>query len=292
MSAVRSKVDVYPLSLFTAHPEEESEWDPEGGGGISPGAAVNPGPVKHYSAQARSMRLKSRIDRDGAPVRSVEGVLLVHVHNHPHVLLFRQRAQSLGVLPLTGQFGTSGPQMAFRLPGGKCRKDESEVRAMYRKLGRHLLGEPKAPFGDRLNAPVGATPGGGGVIGVSGGGVVASALSPNEDSQPPPTASRAESLFRVGEVLAQWYRPSFDRLMYPYLPPHIIQAKETRTVFLIHITMKDMNSGGLRLAVGAPTRAMELVAVPLFELLDNAGKYGAVASSIPHVISRLHVNYC
>jgi hypothetical protein len=373
--ASRSKVDVYPLSLFVAQ-ADDVEWGANGEGGGADGSgstnnnssaggggggnaagssgtgsnsinANNPGPPKDYSAQARMIRLMRRIDRDGGPIRSVEGVLLVHLHNHPHVLLFRQKSKSLAVLQHTGLYGTANQQAAYKLPGGKCRRDESEVKAMYRKLGRLLLGDAKTPHatpewggpGGSSGVVGGATPGGsaqgasgsnnpvnlGGsgagannptattssnsnthalILNPSGVGVV----SPNEDSQPPAApaapASQVESLFRVGEVLALWHRPSFDRPMYPYIPPHVTQVKETRTIFLIHVTMQDITSGGLMLNVGGggsnrrgggsstSNQQMELVAVPLFELFDNAGKYGVVASGIPHAVSRLHVNFC
>ena len=292
--AARSKVDVFPLASLVA--QDGDEWDAEAAASGSPGPSIQiqqTQQTKDYSAQARLLRLKRRYDRDGGatPVRSVDGVILVHVHSHPHVLLFRQKARTLGVLPLTGQFSTGGPQAAFRLPGGKCRRDEGEVEAMYRKLGRHLLGEPKAPFtsgkSDRPSVVVGNTPG-------SVGGVDVANDENGADASRPQHASRATTVFRVGEVLALWHRPSFDRLMYPYIPAHVTQVKETRTLFLIHVMLDE--SAALRLTTsgggGGSSSTLELVAVPLFELLDNAAKYGAVASSIPHIVSRLHINYC
>jgi cleavage and polyadenylation specificity factor subunit 5 len=178
---------------------------------------------------------------------------------------------------------------------------------MYRKLGRTLLGDPKAapPLGatgtgasSNISNTAGSTTGVGIsslVLNAGGGG----AVGMNEDSQPPVAlggaGSSAETHFRVGEVLGVWYRPSLDRHMYPYCPPHVTRPMEVRTIFLIHVldVFSAASAGGLRLVTGGGYDGqMELVAVPLFELMDNAGKYGIVASSIPYVVSRLHINFC
>lgn len=36
---------------------------------------------------------------------------------------------------------------------------------------------------------------------------------------------------------------------------------------------------------------MKLLAVPLFELYDNSGRYGAQLSTIPHLLSRFDFKY-
>ena len=50
--------------------------------------------------------------------RSVEAVLLIHVHRHPHVLVLQSCATP----------------SAFRLPGGRLRHGEGELEGMRRKL--------------------------------------------------------------------------------------------------------------------------------------------------------------
>lgn len=65
--------------------------------------------------EARFARLRDDFDRIGKR-RSVEGVLLVHEHNLPHVLLL--------------QLGTA----FFKLPGGELNPDEDELEGLKRLL--------------------------------------------------------------------------------------------------------------------------------------------------------------
>ncbi len=34
--------------------------------------------------------------------------------------------------------------------------------------------------------------------------------------------------WEVSELVGVWWRPAFDALMYPYIPPHITKPKESR----------------------------------------------------------------
>ncbi|MEW5318140.1 MAG: hypothetical protein WDW38_009386 [Sanguina aurantia] len=70
---------------------------------------------KDHNVAERMARLKSNYDRDGMR-RSVDGVLLVHEHNHPHVLLL--------------QYGMH----FFKLPGGRLKPGEDAVTGLRRKL--------------------------------------------------------------------------------------------------------------------------------------------------------------
>lgn len=206
----RPKVDVYPHTNYVS--------------------AQRPAARKHtdQSAQAKLGRMKARFDAHGA-IRSVEAVMLVHVHDHPHVLLLET---------------TIGTNQIYRLPGGKCRRDEDEIECLLRKLDKKVFG-------------------------------VADSSNERKGPAAPPC--------RVGELLATWIRPNFDPLMYPYKPVHVTHEKEIRSVYLVHLHSE------------APMRIpsdCNLVAVPLFELFDNAGRFGAVIAGVPHNLSRLHVNLC
>ena len=207
MTTARPKIDVYPHSNYV-HTQ----------GGPS---------RKHQdqSPQAKLQRMKARFEAHGA-IRSVEGVLLVHLHGHPHVLLLET---------------TVGTNSVFRLPGGKCRGDEDDAQCLVRKLHKKVFGR-------------------------------------TDDA-----AAASEPPFRVGELLATWCRPNFDPLMYPYKPAHVTAEKETRSLYAVHLdaeaTMRIPSEYGL-------------VAVPLFELFDNAARFGAVIAGIPHNVSRMHVNLC
>ena len=48
---------------------------------------------KDSSVQARLLRMEEQYEREGQR-RTVEGVLLVHQHKHPHVLLLQMQAGS------------------------------------------------------------------------------------------------------------------------------------------------------------------------------------------------------
>jgi len=100
---VNRTINLYPLSNYTFGTKEPLfEKDP--------------------SVEARFQRLRDEFDKIGQR-RSVEGVLLVHEHNLPHVLLL--------------QLGTA----FFKLPGGELNPGEDEIeglkRHMTETLGRH-----------------------------------------------------------------------------------------------------------------------------------------------------------
>ncbi|EFN55436.1 hypothetical protein CHLNCDRAFT_12869, partial [Chlorella variabilis] len=78
---------------------------------------------KDSSVTQRLERLKEKYAREGLR-RSVEAVLVVHEHGHPHVLVL--------------QMGAS----FFKLPGGRLRPGEDEAEGMLRKL--HSLLAPPA----------------------------------------------------------------------------------------------------------------------------------------------------
>eukprot|EP00996_Jenningsia_fusiforme_P001582 NODE_2455_length_1197_cov_29.896341_g2240_i0.p1 GENE.NODE_2455_length_1197_cov_29.896341_g2240_i0~~NODE_2455_length_1197_cov_29.896341_g2240_i0.p1 ORF type:complete len:230 (+),score=38.69 NODE_2455_length_1197_cov_29.896341_g2240_i0:237-926(+) len=93
-------------------------------------------PEKDFSQTARLQRLKEKYDVEGMR-RTVEGLLLVHQHNHPHVLLL--------------QMGNN----FFKLPGGRCKFDEDEVSCLKRKLTKKLsppnqYAQPAWEVGDLL----------------------------------------------------------------------------------------------------------------------------------------------
>lgn len=79
---------------------------------------------KDTSVAARLERMERNYVHQGMR-RSVEGVLLVHNNNHPHILLL--------------QIGTT----FFKLPGGKLRVNEDPVEGLKRKLTTRLC--PNVP---------------------------------------------------------------------------------------------------------------------------------------------------
>lgn len=79
-------------------------------------------PEKDKSVKARFDRMKREFPEKGCK-RSVEAVLLVHKHQHPHALVLQIGNEHRGF---------------FKLPGGKANSDESDEEAMMRKLQRKL----------------------------------------------------------------------------------------------------------------------------------------------------------
>ncbi|ETO35667.1 hypothetical protein RFI_01396 [Reticulomyxa filosa] len=87
----------------------------------------------------------------------------------------------------------------------------------------------------------------------------------------------------IGELISQWWRPNFETVTYPYIPPHVSSPKECRKMFLVQL-----QSQGL---FGVP-KNLKLLAVPLFEMYSNAHRYGATLASLPQLLSRIHLVIC
>lgn len=83
--------------------------------------------------------------------------------------------------------------------------------------------------------------------------------------------------WEIGDCLAQWWRPNFETFMYPFVPAHISKPKECKKLFVVQMPEKK---------VLAVPKNMKLLAIPLFELYDNAARYGPQLSAIPHLLSR------
>ncbi|KIY98598.1 Cleavage and polyadenylation specificity factor subunit 5 [Monoraphidium neglectum] len=174
-------------------------------------------PDKDGSAADRMARLKAKYEREGLR-RSVDAVIVVQQHGHPHVLLL--------------QLGNSN---FFKLPGGKLKPGEDEVEGLKRKLVTYL--SPEDPV---LQMP-----------------------------------------WEIGECIGNWWRPNFDTVFYPYVPPHITRPKELKRLFVVPL---------LERSCFAVPKNFKLVAVPLFELYDNAPRFGPVMAGIPQMLCRLRLN--
>ncbi|KND01784.1 uncharacterized protein SPPG_09124 [Spizellomyces punctatus DAOM BR117] len=179
----------------------------------------DPQPEEDPSVAARLLRLQSEYQTQGMRI-TVEGVLVVHEHGHPHVLM----------LQIANTF--------FKLPGDALKPGEDEVEGL------------KARLNHKLAPPGGEQPGSGD--------------------------------WEVGELLAVWWRPNFETFMYPYIPAHITKPKEMKKVYLVHLPDKKLLS---------VPKNMKLLAVPLFELYDNAARYGPQLSALPHLLSRFNFIY-
>lgn len=267
--SLKAKLDVYPLENYTQTAVDVSSG--RGGGAeneVNIGASGNSAAYRPKSALEKLLTLKTRCEEEQC-VHSVEGILLVHLHRHPHIVLMKQTSQRARDAdgPRAVPPSNTNAEVTYRLPGGRCRRGESEESCLLRKLGRHLLNEAKMPTGAAEAASAAASD-----------TVVDVTMTHN--------ASKAGSYFRVGEVMATWYRPHFTPHMYPYVPAHIASGsvREVRTLFLVHLEPTvyfNMMQDGV-----------ELVAAPLFDLYENTSKYGPLVASLPVLLSRVLINYC
>ncbi|KAK4525313.1 hypothetical protein GAYE_SCF09G3221 [Galdieria yellowstonensis] len=163
-------------------------------------------------------RLKEKYQERGLR-HSVAGVLLVHHHRHPHVLVLQQTKDS----------------GSFWLPGGRLRPGEGDLEGLSRKLD------------NRLRSP-----------------------------------SQEKGSWEIGDFLATWWYPDFSDNRYPYIPPHVTKPKEKLNLFLVQLPES--------CAFSVPND-LQLLAIPLFQVYNNAEQYGEVISSLPILLSRYHVNY-
>ncbi|RNF27254.1 uncharacterized protein Tco025E_00445 [Trypanosoma conorhini] len=291
--SLKAKIDVFPFEAYllqdpsvmsvmqavvrgtSANTSANNSTSMNDGSGAGGGAANKrrdtsgnaPQPVERRikAPLEKLMSLKARC-REEQCVHSVEGVLLVHVHHHPHILLLRHSNTKSSTQSRVLPASNTNNLAVFCLPGGRCRKGEPEEVCLLRKLARDLLNEKDSSTVSRA--------------------------AENEQSETvvevgaPHNVVASASSFRVGEALARWYRPHFDPFMYPYVPAHVAESdvKEVRTVFLVHLPPQ--------MLLTVAQRDVELVAAPLFDLYENAAKYGPLIASIPTLLSRVNINYC
>lgn len=278
MAAVgRPKLDVYPLANFIVVPMESDESAQQ--------ESRDPSPL------ARLVRLKRRFEAEGRTVQSVDGVVVVHCHNHPHVMLLRRTAKSSTVSVLPSTSAVPPLHISYRLPGGKLRGSETTVECLYRKLARDMLGHrvEKESVDSGTAMAVRQSPLGPSVDEASmfvtdqhhaGSSGTAAAQSRYADA----VALAQQRGLRVGEVVSVWCRPNFDRPMYPYVPAHVTEPKEVRTLHVVHMPLESV--------LTVAESDTELIAVPLFDLHENAAKYGALIASLPHTLARFVINLC
>lgn len=77
------------------------------------------------------------------------------------------------------------------------------------------------------------------------------------------------------------------------MPAHITKPKECKKLFLVQMPERstcitvdgEANLTSVAEVLAVP-KNMKLLAIPLFELYDNAARYGPQLSAIPHLLSR------
>lgn len=100
---------------------------------------------------------------------------------------------------------------------------------------------------------------------------------------PPPESPIAGPAWSVNgsTKLGTWWRPNFESPLFPFKPAHVTEPKESRSVYLVSMPEE---------AFLAPATNFKLVAVPLHELYDNAGRYGPVLAAVPTMLASVQLN--
>ncbi|KAG6917413.1 hypothetical protein DXG01_002682 [Tephrocybe rancida] len=213
-------------------------------------------PEEDPSVSARLQRLQNNYEDFGMR-RTVEGILVVHDHGHPHILMLQIANAFFKLTPeishitshdcllfgaaFLAQMLTVSLFVRFHIPGDYLKPGEDEIDGLKRRLD------------DRL--------------------------APPQDSQQFNTTHGIDNEWEIGDCLAQWWRPNFETFMYPFIPAHITKPKECKKLFLVQMPERTV------------PKNMKLLAIPLFELYDNAARYGPQLSAIPHLLSRYNFIY-
>ncbi|KAJ0099998.1 hypothetical protein Patl1_20109 [Pistacia atlantica] len=175
-------VNTYPLSSYTFGTKE-------------------PKMEKDTSVADRLARMKVNYMKEGMRT-SVEAILLVQEHNHPHILLL--------------QIGNT----FCKLPGGRLKPGENEIEGLKRKL-TSKLGCQFTCSCARLAE----------IITLDEYVIVKKLIEH--------TFISTKNVMAIGECVAIWWRPNFETIMYPYCPPHITKPKECKKLFLVHLSERE-----------------------------------------------------
>ncbi|KVI10125.1 Cleavage/polyadenylation specificity factor subunit 5 [Cynara cardunculus var. scolymus] len=174
-------VNTYPLSSYTFGTKE-------------------PKMEKDTSVADRLARMKVNYMKEGMRT-SVEGILLVQEHNHPHILLL--------------QIGNT----FCKLPGGRLKPGENGILLYFFDsygtmfcISNHVALFNSAEI-EGLKRKL------------------SSKLAANSTGLQPD--------WQIGECVAIWWRPNFETIMYPYCPPHITKPKECKKLFLVHLSERE-----------------------------------------------------
>ncbi|PWA76137.1 cleavage/polyadenylation specificity factor, 25kDa subunit [Artemisia annua] len=244
-----SIVNTYPLSSYSFGTKE-------------------PKMEKDTSVADRLARMKLNYMKEGMRT-SVEAILLVQEHNHPHILLL--------------QIGNT----FCKLPGGRLKPGENEIEGLKRKLSSKLAANsPNMQPNWQVCSCTIFFP-----LGKMSSNISCGRLKPGENeieglkrklsSKLAANSPNMQPNWQIGECVAVWWRPNFETIMYPYCPPHISKPKECKKLYVVHLSEREYF---------AVPKNLKLLAVPLFELYDNVQRYGPVISTIPQQLSRFQFN--
>lgn len=152
--------------------------------------------------------------------RSVEAVILVHNHNHPHVLLL--------------QLGSA----FFKLPGGRLRPGEDGMvcLASLALQSYHGSSIPLLLIASQILAFIRSQ--GMALLTLHGASAERDGLRRKLTTQLSPEAASLAFSWDIADTVGMYWRPNFDVSMYPYLPAHITRPKEVKKIFLVPLPEK------------------------------------------------------
>ncbi|KAM7258241.1 hypothetical protein ACFE04_013982 [Oxalis oulophora] len=90
-----------------------------------------------------------------------------------------------------------------------------------------------------------------------------------------------ETDWQVGDCMGMWWRPDFESILYPYLPPNIKKPKECTKLFLVRLP---------EYRKFIVPKNMSLLAVPLCQVHENKKTYGQIISGVPQLLSKYSFN--
>ncbi|KAE9983621.1 hypothetical protein BLS_003991 [Venturia inaequalis] len=101
--------------------------------------------------------------------------------------------------------------------------------------------------------------------------------------EPDSSAGSNSTKWEIGEACGAWWRVNFETQLYPYLPTHVTRPKECKKMYLIPLPQKDK--------VIAIPKNLKFLAVPLYELYENASAFGPQLAALPHYLARYRFQY-
>ncbi|KAL3332374.1 hypothetical protein AABB24_032781, partial [Solanum stoloniferum] len=93
--------------------------------------------------------------------------------------------------------------------------------------------------------------------------------------------SEEDDRWELGECLGMWWRPDFETLIYPFLPPNIKRPKECTKLFLVRLPES------CKFIV---PKNLKLIAVPLCQVHENFKTYGPIIAGVPQLLSKFSYN--
>ncbi|XP_042001698.1 pre-mRNA cleavage factor Im 25 kDa subunit 1-like isoform X1 [Salvia splendens] len=106
---------------------------------------------------------------------------------------------------------------------------------------------------------------------------LSSKLSAGEDGRGPE--------WEVGECLGMWWRPDFESLLYPYLPPNIKRPKECIKLYLVKL-QPSRRLSFLRTSDFSQSHCANFMRTKRIPLQT----YGPVVSGVPQLLSKYSFN--